>query len=301
MNGCRLALRPLIALLGLWCAAETLAQSTDDMNASNNPLQPALGLNLQNQYVDSYYHLDDADSNAFLLRGAIPHKLFGQPQLTRLTLPVVTSPDLPTADRHTDVGDLNVFDVFLFKAGRVELGFGPQLTAPTAGRDETGTGKWQAGFAALAVKPEQWGLLGALVTWQRSFAGDDDRRDQNNLQAQPFFIYNLPRGWYFRSTATWTWDLEEHTYYLPVGAGFGKVWKAGATTLNLFVEPQWTVAHDEDGVPKFQVFFGLNLQFPLGAGAKGASADGGQAQGWPMPVPTMTSLAGLNRNRPRAD
>ena len=250
-------------LCGLACATGALAQSTEDMNASNNPLQPSLGINLQDQYVGRYYHLDDADSNAFLLRGAIPHKLFGHPQLTRLTLPVVTSPDLPMEDRHTDVGDLNLFDVFLFKAGKVELGFGPQLTAPTAGRDETGTGKWQAGFAALAVMPEHWGLLGGLVTWQRSFAGDDDRRDQDNLLAQPFFIYNLPKGWYFRSTATWTWDLEEDTYYIPVGAGFGKVWKAGTTTLNLFIEPQWTVAHDGDGMPQLQAFFGLNLQFPL--------------------------------------
>jgi len=29
-------------------------------------------------------------------------------------------------------------------------------------------------------------------------------------------------------------------------------------------EPQWTVAHDGDGQPKFQVFAGLNLQFPIG-------------------------------------
>jgi len=43
----------------------------------------------------------------------------------------------------------------------------------------------------------------------------------------------------------------------------GRVWKDGSTTYNLFAEPQWTVGHDGDGVPKFQVFFGLNLQFPL--------------------------------------
>ena len=48
-----------------------------------------------------------------------------------------------------------------------------------------------------------------------------------------------------------------------IGFGAGKVWKAGTTTCNLFAEPQWTVAHDGSGVPKFQVFFGLNLQFPL--------------------------------------
>lgn len=178
-------------------------------------------------------------------------------------MPLVTAPNLPPSGRHTDAGDLNLFDVFLFKRGRLELGVGPQLTAPTAGRDAMGTGKWQGGLAVLAIAPHDWGLLGGLVTWQQSFAGDSDRRDQNNLQAQPFLIRNLPHGWYVRSTAIWTWDLQAGTYYLPLGLGFGKVWNAGANTLNLFAEPQWTVVRDGDGVPKFQLFMGFNLQFPL--------------------------------------
>jgi len=37
----------------------------------------------------------------------------------------------------------------------------------------------------------------------------------------------------------------------------------GGTTLNLFAEPQVTQARD--GVaPKFQLFSGLNMQFPIG-------------------------------------
>jgi hypothetical protein len=253
------------APLWLLCIASsaTFAQSDEEMNAANNPLQPALGLNLQNIYVDSYYGLDDADSNSALVRGILPHKLFGVPQLLRATLPIVTTTDLPPLGQKTDVGDLNLFDILLTRRGQVELGLGPQLTAPTAGRDETGTGKWQAGLAALAVSPKHWGLIGGLVTWQHSFAGDSDRRTQNNLQAQPFLIVNLPKGWYLRSTATWTWDLHEGSHYIPIGAGAGKVWKATAATGNFFVEPQWTVAHQGDAMPKFQIYAGLNLQFPL--------------------------------------
>lgn len=264
-----------IGMLAAWTLTSGLAmgstqgfaQTADEMNSANNPLTPTIAVNLQNAYVDSYYGLADADSNALLLRGALPHKAFGLPQITRVTLPIVTTPDLPPSGSHTDLGDLNVFDVFIFKRGQVEFGIGPQLTIPTAGRDETGTGKWQAGLATMFMMPAQWGILGGLVTWQQSFAGDNDRRTQNNMQAQPFFIWNLPRGWYFRSSATWTWDLQLDTYYIPVGAGLGKVFKGGGgTTYNLFAEPQWTVAHDGDGVPKFQVFFGINLQFPMHRG-----------------------------------
>ena len=239
------------------------AQSAQEMNASNNPLTPSIGANLQDQYVGRYYGLGDTDSNALLFRGTLPHKLFGMPQIVRATMPLVTTPDLPPDGRHTGAGDLNLFDIFLFREGHVEIGIGPQLTLPTASRDEMGTGKWQAGLAGTVIAPQKWGLLGALLTWQQSFAGDDDRPDVSTLQAQPFFIYNLPQAWYVRSTATMTWDLRSGNYYIPLGLGAGKIWKSGSTTFNLFAEPQWTVARDGDGVPKFQVFAGLNLQFPL--------------------------------------
>jgi hypothetical protein len=89
-----------------------------------NPLTPSLGLNLQDSYIGSYYDLGDADSNTLLLRGAMPHKLGGVPQIVRATLPVVTTPDIAPSGRHTDLGDLNVFDLFLRRAGAVELGIG---------------------------------------------------------------------------------------------------------------------------------------------------------------------------------
>ena len=145
--------------------------------------------------------LVDASSSSMLLSGTMPHKLFGRPQLLRLTIPVVTSPDVRPNGSQTGLGDLNIFDTFLFK---------------------------------------------------------------NNLQLQPLVIRNFPKGWYARSTALWTWDLEQDTYYIPLGLGVWKVW-AGASkkTVNVFAEPQWTVAHKGDGVPKFQLFAGLNLQFSL--------------------------------------
>lgn len=239
------------------------AQTTEDMNAANNPLTPTVGLSLQDQYVGRMYGLGDEHSNALLLRGTVPHRLFGHPQIVRITMPVVTTPNLPTSGRHTGAGDLNLFNLFLFKEGHLEFGIGPQLTIPTASRDETGTGKWQAGLAAAIIAPQPFGMLGGLVTWQQSFAGDDDRPDVSTLNAQPFFILNLPQAFYLRSSAIMSWSLRNGDFTIPLGLGLGKVWKSGETTSNLFAEPQWTVAHDGAAAPKFQVFFGLNLQFPL--------------------------------------
>lgn len=39
---------------------------------------------------------------------------------------------------------------------------------------------------------------------------------------------------------------------------------APKTAFNAFVEPQYTVLHDGDGMPRWQVFAGVNPQLPLG-------------------------------------
>jgi len=78
----------------------------------------------------------------------------------------------------------------------------------------------------------------------------------------PFSIYNLPQGAYLRSTASWNFYLAQNTYVIPLGAGFGKVFvQQSGTTINVFVEPQWTVAHEGVGQPASQIFAGVNLQF----------------------------------------
>lgn len=254
----------LAATLIAAATAQAQAPSGEAVNEANNPLTPKVTLNLHDQWAPRLYDSDDY-TNALMLRGVLPHRLFGAPQILRFTLPVLqTVPVLPQGTRN-GLGDLNLIDMFLFKAGGMELGFGPQLTIPTASNDHTGTGRWQAGVAAVAIAPQKWGLLGGLLNWQHSFAGDSDRGTQNNLGFQPFFMYNLPQGWYLRSTASWNFNLETDDYVIPLGAGVGKVWAlAGGRTVNAFIEPQWTVAHDGAGQPRFQIYAGINFQFPLG-------------------------------------
>ncbi|MNL27821.1 hypothetical protein D3C87_1494380 [compost metagenome] len=114
------------------------------------------------------------------------------------------------------------------------------------------------------MAPTNWGMLGALITYQHDFAGDEDRPTQNIGTFQPFFNYHLPHSFYFRSVGTWYFNLENGTYYIPIGAGIGKVWKLeSGTTINAYVEPEWTVAHEGDFLPNYQTLVGLNLQFPL--------------------------------------
>lgn len=256
-------MRMIYFFLSLVSITAYAATDTNDMNKANNPLTPMLGANLQNYFTSSIFGTDKT-SNTFLLRGTLPHKAGGLPQIMRVTMPYATVPD-PEGGNAQGIGDFNIFDIFLFKPKNgFEFGVGPYFVFPTAAKEATGAGKWQAGASGMIIKPDPWGVYGALLTYQHDFAGPSDRPTQNITTFQPFVNINLPRGIYARSTAVWNFNLENGDYYIPVGAGLGKVWKLkNGVILNLFAEPQWTVFHEGDAQPNFQAFVGFNTQFPL--------------------------------------
>lgn len=246
-------------------ALPALAENSDTAataNKSNNPLNPAPGLNIQDYYTPEIDG-SNAHTNDFLVRGTLPiapGDFIGVPQLLRATLPVSTRPD-PDGGYSTNVGDLNLFDIFLLKTEGIQFGVGPLITAPTAKYDELGTGKWQAGLAAVAIHSAPKGVTGALIQYQTSFAGDDERKDVESVTFQPFIIHNLPKGWYVRSSGVWTYNLEDNTHYIPIGLGTGRAWKSGKNIFNAYVEPQWTVDHKGPMLPEFTVFAGFNITF----------------------------------------
>ncbi|WP_311044994.1 hypothetical protein [Rhizobium sp. NZLR1b] len=84
------------------------------------------------------------------------------------------------------------------------------------------------------------------------------------LTFEPIVNINLSGGRYLRSAATWNFNFESGDSYIPVGFGIGKVFVLDkGATMNAFIEPQYTVWHDGDGAPRWQIFAGLNLQFPI--------------------------------------
>ena len=181
----------------------------------------------------------------------------------RGTLPVST---VPTGDIDpvSGLGDFNAFlAILLPSAGGWQLGVGPLVSMPTATDEALGTGKWQLGLSAVGVKNITPTFLGgALVTWQASVAGDDDRDDAGLFTAQPLAVLQIGAGYYVRSTGVIQVNTETGDYNVPFGLGVGKVFRSGRAVLNAFLEPQWTVLHDGVGQPAFQLFAGLNVQFP---------------------------------------
>ena len=254
-----------LVFLGLVRAASAQELTEDEVKKANNPLADAKAINLQNYYVPTIYDNADIHSNTFLFRFILP--LAKGKILTRFTMPINTVPTTygnGTAKYASGTGDLNFFATYTFTkpTSKLLIGAGPQVSIPTANSDYTGTGKWQLGGAFILFNSASPIVqYGTLITAQSSIAGQEDRSSTTQLQVQPFFMVQLGKGTYLRSTGLATFNLYSHTYNVPLGFGIGKVAKAGKAVFNIFAEPQFTVVHYGSGQPAIQIFSGINCQF----------------------------------------
>ena len=272
-------------LLPVFCVVRALlaqpspsAVSAEDVAKSNNPFSDVQGFNFTDYYSPTLFAVPDAVSNAFNLRGV----MVAGPHIIRLTIPVLISPagrsalalpgvgSLPVglpvgAVRYqSGLGDINIFDMIRLTSGSAKtiVAAGPLLVAPSATNSALGSGKWQAGFATGLVHPIPGGsLTGFLLTWQHDFAGDKDRPGTNLGTLQPMMTFAIGNGYFVKSSPVWTLDFRNDRYHFPVGLGVGKVLKAGNAMINASLESQFTVYKKGDGLPAFQLAFGLSFQW----------------------------------------
>jgi len=196
----RLSSASLVALAGAIAGAQA-ADAPDAAAQANNPLANMTALNFQDYYIGRITDTDE-DGNQFWVRYAQPFELAGTKWLMRASLPLNSYPAPPDGGTETGLGDINAFAAYLIDTGdpALSFGFGPQVTAPSATEDALGSGKWSAGFANVLFNARSQKLqYGYLLTWQASFAGDDDRQDVNIGAFQPFLFYQLGHGTYLRS------------------------------------------------------------------------------------------------------
>jgi hypothetical protein len=109
-------------------------------------------------------------------------------------------------------------------------------------------GKWVYGGLAQNV----WGV------------GGSDRNDLNFFLSQIFVNYNLDAGWYLTSapiiTANWEADSDDR-WTIPLGGGFGKVFKWGNQPLNINTQAFW-FAESPDIGPEWELRIQIAFLFP---------------------------------------
>lgn len=235
--------------------------SSSALNDANNPLANMMGVNLHNYYAPRLNEVPDASANTLWLRAITPYKRL----IPRLSIPVQMRSD-PAGGTVTGLGDLNVFAAVVVTPddSSAVFGLGPIYVAPTATSDSLGSGTHQLGLTGILVWTRGPLLLGALTDWQTSVTDRDSPDAVNMLVFQYLMMLQVGQGYYIRSAPIWTFGLEDSDYVIPFGLGVGKVVVMGNTVFNAFLEPQFTIAADGVGMPTFQLFAGLNVQFLTG-------------------------------------
>ncbi|MCB0478872.1 MAG: hypothetical protein KDC84_11945 [Crocinitomicaceae bacterium] len=242
--------------------------SESELAAANNPLADTYAVNIQDYFIPKIYGADGAYQNQAWLRVAIPTWRI----LWRLSMPfsTISMPDKNgnPGFHKSGIGDADLFAAFLaVMKPKITFGIGPSFGFPTSSDPRLGTGKYSAGLATVIfAAPGPKFQIGGLIIWKKSFAERpeaiyDSKQHFNVLAIQPFYFFQLGKGFYLRGAPIWTFELTSGTFNIPLGLGVGKVAKFGPAVFNFFIEPQVTILHHGDSQPAFQVLAGMNMQF----------------------------------------
>jgi hypothetical protein len=104
---------------------------------------------------------------------------------------------------------------------------------------------------------------GPSKTYQHAFGRGTGAITQETT-FQPFIHYNFHHELYLRSAGLLVFNSGSGVKDIPLGLGFGKVWNlADGKTINFYMEPQYSVWRSGLGAPDWQLFTGVNFQFPV--------------------------------------
>ena len=98
--------------------------------------------------------------------------------------------------------------------------------------------------------------LGLLAQQYTSFAGDDERPDQNFLLFQPVVTKIFKQGYFVNFSPIMNFDWENDAYNIPLGINLGK---AFAKNLSLFIGGEYVVSGPGQG--DFTLRLNINPMF----------------------------------------
>ena len=106
---------------------------------------------------------------------------------------------------------------------------------------------------------------GFLINNLWSFAGDEDRSNLNAMTLQPFFNYNLPKGWYLTTSPRHHRQLggsKDNRWTVPIGGGIGRIFKIGDQPVNAQLTAYYNVVTPDDIGANWQLRAQWTFLFP---------------------------------------
>jgi hypothetical protein len=278
-----------LALVVMATMAAHAQQGEDLREAAQNPIADLISVPFQNNTNFDIGHTDNAQ-NVLNIQPVYPTHLNANWNLiTRPILPVIdqppflSGPELRAAEQvvgpeigETEFGLGDLTPEFFFSprtpiqlgsGASLVWGLGPAFQFPTATNEILGTGKWSAGpglVVFLSDRPLHI-TTGFLILNLWSFAGDEDRANVNAMTLQPFFNYNLPKGWYLTSSPliTANWEAgDDNRWTLPIGGGIGRIFKIGHQAINANIAAYYNVLTPDDDGANWQLRAEWTFLFP---------------------------------------
>lgn len=246
-------------------------EEADLARAVQNPVADMISLPLQNNTNFNFGPLDKTQ-NVLNIQPVVPIDVTERWLLvTRTIVPVVSQPAfLPGQDREFGLSD-TLFTAFFSPKdrslwlGNWLWGAGPAILLPTSTDDRLGPGEWGAGPSAVFLTMRGRWVVGALFSNVWSFTGDES---VNLFTSQPFVNYNLDRGWYLVSgpliTANWKAADSDDTWTVPLGGGFGRVFRLGRQPMNASLQGFYNVVKPDLIGPDWTIRFTIQFLFPKG-------------------------------------
>jgi hypothetical protein len=243
------------------------AESQEELaKAAQNPVANMISIPVQSNFNFDYGQDRDKSQIVTDVQPVIPLSLNKEWNLiTRTIVPVIYT-EFPAYQ--TGLGNVQ-FTGFLSpaKPSTFIWGVGPVMQFPTHTDTYLGSDKWSAGPSVVGLAmPGHW-VIGLLAQNIWSFAGPSTTRINpavNQFLAQPFINYNLPKGWYLTSSPIITADWKAagpDQWTVPLGGGFGKIFKIGKLPFNGNLSAYCNVARPEIG-PNWSVRAQIALLLP---------------------------------------
>ncbi len=175
------------------------------------------------------------------------------------------NPDPAPGDRVFGISDLVHASFYTpSPSGKLTWGVGGILSMPIATDSRLGSGKWSAGPSFRVVYRSGPWNIGAFGGQTWSFAGDDDRSDVSQLIVRGAIRRQLPNNWYFVSAPiiTANWNAAGQKWLVPLGGGFGKVFRVHSAPWALSLQGYYNVVKPV-GAPDWSARLSLIAPIPV--------------------------------------
>lgn len=246
-----------------------LTAQEDVAKEAQNPLANVISLPFQNNTSFGYGDYNKT-GNTLNIQPILPGSLGGGNWviMNRFIIPFPkTAPDLATEDGKSisGIGDISYTVWFAPPPfGKVTFGFGAVTIWPTASDPALGANKFSLGPSVVLVGSlEKWMLAAVISQWWSTGENTVDEQYVSQFYFQYVVTRFLKKRWYVTSApinlADWT-APEGQQWWVPVGAGAGKMFNIGKQPMDLAIHGYYYAAKPDWG-PDWELRVMLKLIF----------------------------------------